>query len=146
MSRRLAVTVAMLVALMTLCALSVSAYGEKGRGGGDDEGNESASGGATRNGQIVFHRYFDPDQTKGALFTMNPTEATSARTLTLPKAGATMGPAWSPDGERIAFHRQRTDESTSRIMLLNPETGNTRQVTHSVPQGKQCSKPVPRGP
>jgi hypothetical protein len=49
-SRRLAVTVAMLVALMTLCALSVSAYGEEGRGGGDDEENESASGGATRNG------------------------------------------------------------------------------------------------
>ena len=49
-SRRLVLTVAMLVALMTLCALSVSAYGEKGRGGGDDEGNESASGGATRNG------------------------------------------------------------------------------------------------
>jgi hypothetical protein len=24
-------------------------------------------------------------------------------------------------------------------MLLNPQTGNTRQVTHSIPQGKQCS-------
>ena len=91
MSRRLAVTVAMLVALMTLCALSVSAFGEEGRGGGDDEENESASDAPTRNDQIVFRRYFDPDQTKGALFTMNPTEATSARSPTLPKAGATMG-------------------------------------------------------
>jgi Tol biopolymer transport system component len=37
-------------------------------------------------------------------------------------------PAWSPDGERIAFHRFKIDESTSRIMVVNPDTGNTRTV------------------
>ena len=63
-------TAAMVMALvMVAMALPVFA------GGGDDDednDNESANGDATRNGQIVFRRYFDPDQTKGALFTMNP--------------------------------------------------------------------------
>ena len=61
-------TAAMLMALvMVAMALPVFA-------GGDDEenDNESASGDASRNGQIAFRRYFDPDQTKSALFTMNP--------------------------------------------------------------------------
>ena len=68
-------TAAMVMALvMVAMALPVFA------GGADDDednDNESANGDATRNdatrnGQIVFRRYFDPDQTKGALFTMNP--------------------------------------------------------------------------
>jgi len=55
--------------VMVVMALPVFA------GGGDDDEdnvNESANGGPTRNGLIVFRRYFDPDQTKGALFTMTP--------------------------------------------------------------------------
>jgi dipeptidyl aminopeptidase/acylaminoacyl peptidase len=133
----LVVTAAMVLALMMVAmALPVFAGGE-----GDDEDNddESANGGATRNGQIVFRRWFDPDHRKGALFTMNP-DGSHIRQITHPPKGwRDDAPAWSPDGQRIAFHRQTVDESTSRIMLLNPETGYTRQVTHSVPQGKQCS-------
>jgi len=82
-SRRLALTVAMLVALVTIGALSLSAYGE-GRGGGDNEENDSD--GPTRNGQIVFRRYFNADQTKGALFTMNPD---GSHVPTPPRAGRT---------------------------------------------------------
>jgi Tol biopolymer transport system component len=124
-------TAAMVMALMMIAmALPVFA------GGGDDSednDNESASGGSTRNGQIVFRRYFNAEQTRGTLFTMNP-DGSHVRQITHPPEGwLDDGPAWSPDGERIAFHREKVDESTSRIMLLNPETGNTRQVTRSVP-------------
>ena len=128
---------AMVMALMMVAmALPVFAGGA---GDDEDNDNESANGGSTRNGQIVFRRYFDPDRTKGALFTMNP-DGSHVRQITHPPEGwRDDAPAWSPDGERIAFHRQTVDESTSRIMLLNPQTGNTRQVTHSVPQGKQCT-------
>ena len=81
MSRRLVLTVAMLVALVTVGALSLSAYGEEGRGGGEDEENES--GVSTKNGQIVFRRYFNAEQTKGALFTMNP-DGSHIRQITHP--------------------------------------------------------------
>jgi hypothetical protein len=66
----LVVTAAMVMALM-MVAMALPVFA----GGGDDDednDNESANGGPTRNGQIVFRRYFDPDQTKGAIFTMNP--------------------------------------------------------------------------
>jgi hypothetical protein len=55
----------------------------------EDNDNESASGGSTRNGQIVFRRYFDPDQTKSALFTMNPDGSHIRQITHPPKAGAT---------------------------------------------------------
>ena len=127
MSRRLALTVAMLVALVTIGALSLSAYGE-GRGGGDNEENDSD--GPTRNGQIVFRRYFNADQTKGALFTMNPDGSHVKRQITPTPPGLDPGrlPAWSPDGKRVAFERFKTDESTSRVMVVNPDTGDTRAV------------------
>src|SRR5919107_5091041 len=132
-SRRVALTVAMVVALVTLFALSLSAYGEGGRGGGDDEENESASGAPTRNGQIVFRRYFDPEQTKAAIFTMNP-DGSHVRQITHPPKGwRDQNPAWSPDGKHVAFYRQRIDEMMSRIMVINPDTGDVREVTHCGP-------------
>ena len=77
------------MALVALFAISLSACGRR-LGGGDEEENESASGGSTRNGQIAFRRWFDPDQTKGAIFTMNP-DGSHVRQITHPpKAGATM--------------------------------------------------------
>ena len=90
------VTAAMVVALM-MVAMALPVFA----GGGDDDednDNESESGGATRNGQIVFRRWFDPDQTKGALFTMNP-DGSHIRQITHPPKGwRDESPVWSPDG------------------------------------------------
>src|SRR5215204_4440955 len=93
-----------------------------------DNDNQSASGGPTRNGQIVFRRYFDPDHTKGAIFTMDP-DGSHIRQITHPPKGWLDNlPAWSPDGKRIAFERFKTDTSTSRVMVVNPDTDNTHAV------------------
>jgi Tol biopolymer transport system component len=116
-------------------------------GGGDDNednDNESASGGASRNGQIVFRRWFDPDQTKSALFVMNP-DGSHIRQITHPPKGwRDDAPTWSPDGKHVAFYRQRIDERMSRIMVLNTKTGDVREVTHCGPdQGWTKEHPPP---
>ena len=120
-------TAAMVMALvMVAMALPVFA-------GGDDEDN--ASGDSTRNGQIVFRRYFDPDQTKSALFVMNP-DGSNVRQITHPPKGWYDNvPAWSPDSKRITFERWKSDGSTSRIMVVNPDTRHTRTVVQC---GARC--------
>src|ERR671913_2300422 len=118
-------TAAMVMALV-MVAMAVPALA----GGADDdeEENERASGAPTRNGQIVFRRWFDPDQTKSALFTMNP-DGSHIRQITHPPKGwRDDAPRWSPDGERIAFERFKSDESMGRVMVVNPDTANTRTV------------------
>src|SRR5215203_470632 len=131
---------AMVMALMMVAmALPVFAGGADD----DEEENESASGSPTRNGQIVFRRWFDPDQTKGALFTMNP-DGSHVRQITHPPKGwRDESPVWSPNGTKVAFERQRIDESMSRIMLIDLKTGDTREVTHCGPNQGQPKQGPP---
>ena len=97
---------------------------------------ESASGGSTRNGQIVFRRYLNTAQTKGALFVMDPDGGQVRQITHPPKGWRDNVPAWSPDGRRIAFERFKTDESTSRILVINPDTGDKRTVVPCT--GERC--------
>jgi hypothetical protein len=67
----LTVFTAVMVMALVMVAMPLPVFAV-GADDDQDNDNQSASGGPTRNGQIVFRRYFDPDQTKGAIFTMNP--------------------------------------------------------------------------
>jgi hypothetical protein len=134
-------TAAMVMALvMVAMAVPVFAGGE---GDDEDNDNESANGSATRNGQIVFRRYFDPDQTKGALFTMNPDGSHVSQITHPPKGWRDESPVWSPDGGKVAFFRQRFDESMSRIMLVDLKSGDTREITHCGPNKGQPKQAPP---
>ena len=100
--------------LVCLTALALGACGE----GGEEQ--KSASGGSAHtNGQIVFRRYFNADQTKGALFTMNP-DGSHIRQITHPRKNLPQDDyaEWSPDGKRITFQREPIDFSTSQVMVV----------------------------
>ena len=118
---------------MVALALPVGASG-----GSQADGQDTHASGRTAgsNGQIVFRRYFDAEQTKGALFVVNP-DGSGVRQVSHPPSGWRDNvPAWSPDGKTITFERFKRDDSTSRIMVLNPDTGDTRTVVPCT--GERC--------
>ena len=138
------VVVTTMVVLVALIALALSACGEGRSEGGGQENEKSASGGgAATNGQIAFRRYLDPDQTKAALFAMNPGGSHVRQIMHPPEGWRDDDPVWSPDGTKVAFYRQRIDESMSRIMVLNPETGDVHEVTHCGPNQGQPKQGPP---
>jgi hypothetical protein len=134
-------TAAMVLALM-MVAMAVPVFAG---GAGDEEDNdkESANDTPTRNGQIAFRRYLDPDQTKDAIFTMNPDGSHVSQITHPPKGWRDESPVWSPDGGKVAFFRQRFDESMSRIMLVDLKSGDTREVTHCGPNKGQPKQAPP---
>jgi TolB protein len=137
-------TAALVMALM-MVAMAFPAFA----GGADDNeenDNESANGGATRNGQIAFRRNLDVDvkQENDVLFTMNPDGTHVSQITHPPKGWQDENPEWSPDGTKVTFYRRRLDGAMSRIMVLNLKTGHTREVTHCGPdQGWTKEHPPP---
>ncbi|HET9996929.1 MAG TPA: hypothetical protein VFQ17_05410 [Nocardioides sp.] len=106
------------------------------RGNDDVQRKPTASAGAPTNGQIVFRRYFNDEQTKGALFVMNPDGSEVRRVTYPPKGWRDNVPAWSPDGQTIVFERFKADDSTSRVLVVDPDTGETRTVVPCT--GERC--------
>jgi Tol biopolymer transport system component len=129
-NRRLRAQLALGV-LTVFVALALSACGEARGGGGGQESNKMSESGdsAATNGQIAFRRWFDPDQTKGALFAMNPHGSHIRQITHPPKGWRDDDPVWSPNGESIVFNREKIDESTSRLGLVNLDTTDTREIT-----------------
>src|SRR5215210_2829935 len=131
--------------LLALLAVTLSACGE---GAGGEGNKKSASyGNATTEGQIVFRRYLDPDQTEGAIFTMNPDGSHVSQITPPPNGWSDEAPVWSPDGTKVVFYRRclaSQCEEGSRIMVVDANTGDTRKVTQCMPDGgwtKEHPKP-----
>ncbi|MBA3636150.1 MAG: PD40 domain-containing protein [Rubrobacteraceae bacterium] len=146
MRHRLLLVAPMVLAVLVIGGVALSACG--GSQGGSQENKKSASGGsAPSDVQIVFRRYFDPRHSKGAIFTMNP-DGSHVRQITHPPKGwYDDAPAFSPNGQMVAFERRKSYDGTmGRIMVVNPKTGDTREVTRcGADQGQQKQEGSPGG-
>jgi Tol biopolymer transport system component len=158
-SLRVGLVMGLLMGLCSLLLLAACGGEEAAKGTADQEHNKStsgdtasanlqtgqehkknASGGtASTDGLIVFSRDVDSEPTccKSAIFTMYP-NGSHIRQITHPPEGWSDGsPAWSPDGTKVAFHRwcRRSHCDGSRILVVDVNTGDSRSVTHCIPDG-----------
>jgi Tol biopolymer transport system component len=143
MRRRLLLVAPMVLAMLVVGGVAL-ALSSCGGSGGSQENNKSASDdSAAKDNQIVFRRWFDPRQSKGAIFSMHP-DGSNVRQITHPPKGwSDDAPAVSPDGQRIAFERQKSyDDTMGRIMVLNRNTGDTREVIHCTGQCEADGNPA----
>lgn len=87
------------------------------------------------NGPIAFRRYFDEQQTWGAVFTVQP-NGTQARQLTHPARGILYDqPAWAPDGRVIAFTRCLPNEGACHVWTVAADGSGPAPVGKLCPAG-----------
>src|SRR5215212_11283588 len=80
------------------------------------------------NGQIAFRRWLNDENSRSALYTMNP-DGTGVRRIVRPaRGGHDDQPDWSPDGSRLAFTRC-PNEKPCRLMIVNADGSGLRAVT-----------------
>jgi hypothetical protein len=141
-SLRVGLVMGLLMGLCSLLLLAACGGEEAAKGTADQEHNKSTrsfAGTASTDGLIVFSRDVDSEPTccKSAIFTMYP-NGSHIRQITHPPEGWSDGsPAWSPDGTKVAFHRwcRRSHCDGSRILVVDVNTGDSRSVTHCIPDG-----------
>lgn len=88
-----------------------------------------------RNGKIAFTAY-DPTYGDSEIYVMNP-DGTGKQNLTNNHGVADYGPAWSPDGTKIAFVREfecGQSEDCRRIFVMNADGTGQRQLTFESPE------------
>lgn len=87
-----------------------------------------------RNGAIAFRRYFDPQKSWGAVFTVQP-DGTGARQVTHPTQGNVDDqPSWAPDGSQIAFTRCQ-QALPCHVFVVAPDGSGLTQLGGACPPG-----------
>jgi Tol biopolymer transport system component len=88
-----------------------------------------------KNGPIVFRRYFDDQQTWGAVFTIQP-DGSRVRQITRPPQGVVDDqPSWAPDGSAIAFTRCAPGNGLCHVWTVSPDGSAVTPVGPLCPAG-----------
>jgi TolB protein len=94
-----------------------------------------------KNGRIAFRRWFNKDQTWGAIFAINA-NGTGERQVTHPSKGTKDDqPDWAPDGSLLVFQRGLPN-APNAIYTVRPDGLGLRRLTPNCPKGKaplRCS-------
>jgi TolB protein len=81
-----------------------------------------------RNGSITFRRFFDDQQSWGAVFTVRP-DGTHTRQVTHPPQGVVDDqPDWAPDGSLISFTRCAPNEGLCHVWTVAPDGSGVAPV------------------
>src|SRR2546428_2711177 len=98
-----------------------------------------ASAGATtpgQNGLIGFRRFLDADQSRAALFVIDP-DGTHETQITFPAVNVVDALGnWSPDGTKLAFTRHTdcgADCGTDELYVVNADGSNLHQIATPEP-------------
>src|SRR3954451_21715466 len=92
-----------------------------------------------KNGRIAFRRWFNKDQSWGAIFTIKP-DGTGERQVTHPPRGTRdEQPDWSPDGSLLVFTRSAPNEPYG-VYPVRPDGLALRRLTPACPKGAQPPK------
>ena len=87
-----------------------------------------------KNGQIVFRRYFDDNQTSGAIFTVRA-DGRNIKQITRPgPAVVDDQPTWAPDGKLIAFTRCPPSGGLCHAFVVAPDGSGLAPVGAECPQ------------
>ncbi len=115
-------------------AIAVAAVLLTACSGSDSEPAKASRTPEAEPGAIVFRRFLDAANSQAALFTMNP-DGTGDKQLTNPPRGAIDSlPDWSPDGDRIVFHREFTGKPYE-IYTVKADGSDEKQVDPGCPTG-----------
>lgn len=86
------------------------------------------------NGKIAYRTYFDVQQTRGAVFVMEP-DGSGKRQISKPGRGVVDDqPSWAPDGSLVAFTRCAPD-LPCHVVVESPDGGRARQLGKACPPG-----------
>src|SRR5438045_2087747 len=100
----MAKSIALLTALLAVATAGCGSSSKSSGSNGPPRSSESAPAATpakfpAADGKIAFRRYFNDDQTSGAVFTINP-DGTGERQITHPRGNSVDDrPAWSTDGK-----------------------------------------------
>jgi TolB protein len=89
-----------------------------------------------KNGQITFRRYFTPDQSWGAIFTVSA-DGKQTRQVTQPAHGIVdEQPEWAPDGTAITFFRcPPTVGELCQVFVVAPDGTGLAPIEAPCPEG-----------
>ena len=87
------------------------------------------------NGTIAFRRYFDANQSTGALFTIGVDGQGERQITTPPSGGLDDQPDWAPDGSLISFTRCAGDGLPCHVFVVAPDGTGLAPVGPLCPAG-----------